>query len=280
VYCHTALLMKTENGKKRKLSKRLDPELALSYYISEGYHPKSIEEYMLTIINSNYEEWRLANSDAPAEAFTVTTAKMGSSGILFDLDKLSDISKDTLVKIPADELAAFMLDWAGRAYPEALPVLEKDFGLLMAALDVGRTGDKPRKDLSFAKQIFSFISFYFDEWYQVEDSLPENVPAADASAILKGYLETYAHTDDRNAWFEKIRELAVSLGYAAKPRDYKKDPDAYKGHVGDVSAVIRLALTGRRDSPDIWEIQQVLGEDRVRARISSYMFSTSERPRG
>jgi glutamyl-tRNA synthetase len=262
--------MKTENGNKRKLSKRKDPELALSYYIAEGYHPKAIEEYMLTIINSNYEEWRLAEPDVPSEDFVVSTDKMGVSGILFDLDKLSDISKDTLVRLPADELAAFMLDWAAREHTDALPVLEENFSILIEALDVGRAGDKPRKDLAFAKQILAFISFYFDEWFEVVDALPENVGSEDAGAILAGYLKTYDHSDDRDAWFGKIRELAVALGYAAKPKDYKKDPESYKGHVGDVSAAIRLAITGRKDSPDIWEIQQVIGEDRVRRRIASF----------
>ena len=269
-YCHTALLMKTDDGVKRKLSKRKDPELALSYYISEGYHPKAIEEYLLTIINSNYEEWRLANPLLDNTEFTLTTAKMGGSGILVDLDKLRDVSRDTLVRIPANELADFLTDWAGREMPDALPVLIKDRALLEAALDIGRGGDKPRKDLESAPQIFAFISYFFDEYFKINDPLPENVSEEDAKALLVGYLDTYLHDDDRETWFGKIRTLGEQHGYAPRPKDYKNNPESYKGHVGDVSAVIRLALTGKLESPDIWEIQQILGKERVCDRLQKF----------
>ncbi|MDR3305020.1 MAG: glutamate--tRNA ligase [Clostridiales Family XIII bacterium] len=272
IYCHTALLMKMDGGTKRKLSKRKDPELALSYYIAEGYHPAAIEEYLLTIINSNYEEWREAHPDAKPSDFVMTTEKMGVSGILFDLDKLQNISKDVLAHIPAQELAGFLTEWAGREKPEALPVLTREWDTLVRALDVGRGGDKPRKDLSYAKQIFDFISYFFDEFFRREDPMPENVPAEDVRAILTDYLASYDHADARDVWFEKIRGIAEAHGYAAKPKDYKKEPERYKGHVGDVSTVIRVALVGRANSPDICEIQQILGEARVRARIGAADF--------
>ena len=273
IYCHTALLMKLDDGVKRKLSKRKDPELALSYYIAEGYHPKAVEEYLLTILNSNYEEWRLSNPDVDNAEFTLTTEKMGGSGILVDLDKLRDVSRDTLVKIPASGLADFLVDWAGRERPEALPVLTKDRALLEAALDIGRSGDKPRKDLESAPQMLSFVSYFFDEYYAINDALPENVNPADARILLDGYLETYRHDDDRENWFAKIRSLGEENGYAPRPKDYKKNPELYKGHVGDVSAVIRLALTGKLESPDIWEIQQILGEELVRERLQNFSSS-------
>jgi glutamyl-tRNA synthetase len=270
VYCHTALLMKIDEGVKRKLSKRKDPELALSYYIAEGYHPKAVEEYLLTILNSNYEEWRLSNPGASNAAFTLTTEKMGASGILVDLDKLRDVSRDTLAGIPANELADFITDWAVREKPDALPALQRDRVLLEAALDIGRGGEKPRKDLAYAAQIFAHIAYFFDEYFQIVDPLPEHVGTEDARTLLEGYHGTYDHNDDRETWFGKIRALAEENGYAAKPKDYKKNPELYKGHVGDVSAVIRLALTGRLEAPDIWEIQQILGEARVRGRLQAF----------
>jgi glutamyl-tRNA synthetase len=267
IYCHTAQLMKMEDGNKRKLSKRKDPELSLDYYRSEGYHPKAVREYLLTILNSNYEEWRMEHPDAPQEAFPFTVEKMSNSGTLFDLDKLNDISKDVLVKIPATELASFLIEWARAYKPEILALLLENQDYLIKILDLGRSGDKPRKDFIYARQMFDFISYFYDDYFQQEDAYPDNVTAADASVILSSYLESYDHQDDQAQWFDKIREIAHANGYAAKPKDYKKNPDQYKGHVGDVSTVIRIALMGRSMSPDLWEIQQILGEDKTRERI-------------
>ena len=272
VYCHTALLMKTDDGVKRKLSKRKDPESSLTYYMARGYHPLAVREYLFTVINSNYEEWRMANPDAPNEEFVVTTEKMGSSGMLFDIDKVQHISRETLARIPAAELAGFMIDWANREKEDAVQVLTEGKDLLTAALDVGRSGDNPRKDLICAEQIFDFLSYFFDPYFRIEDPLPDNIPEEEANALLGGYLESYDYNDDRETWFSKIRELSVSRGYAAKPKDFKNEPDKYKGHVGDVSTVIRRALTGRRNAPDIYEIEHILGEERTLARYKAALL--------
>ncbi len=269
VYCHTAQLMKLDAaGNKRKLSKREDPELSLDYYRREGYHPQAVREYMLTILNSNYEEWRTANPEASSDDFPFSLEKMSTSGALFDLDKLNDISKEVLGKIPAAELADFLTGWADEFRPELKPVLA-DREYLEKILDIGRHGDRPRKDHICADQMFTFIKYFFDEYFEKQqpEPYPANVPAEDIPAILKGYMATYDHTDTQEAWFEKIRALSTELGYALKPKDYKKNPDKFRGHVGDVSTVIRTALTGRNQSPDIWEIQQILGEEKTRARI-------------
>lgn len=271
IYCHTAQLCKIdeESGQKRKLSKRKDPELSLNYYRELGYHPQAVREYLLTILNSNYEEWRIANPEAPAEDFQFSVGKMGNSGVLFDLVKLNDVCKDAMVKIPAPELRLFMLNWAREFKPEAAHYFEEDPAFIEKVLDLGRTGDKPRKDLICANQILDFIGYFFDERFKVEDPLPANVSEEDAQAILKAYLAGYDHSDDQSVWFDKIRTIATDLGYAAKPKDFKKNPDQYKGHVGDVSTVIRLAIVGRSQSPDVWEIQQILGEERTRGRIQA-----------
>lgn len=269
VYCHTAQLLKLDNGNKRKLSKRKDPELSLYYYRQEGYHPQAVKEYLLTILNSNFEEWRIENPDAPMDDFRFTTEKMSSGGALFDLNKLNDVSKDVLVKIPAADLCDFMVGWAEEFNTELLPLFRGREDYLAKILDLGRSGNKPRKDLVYGKQIFDFISYFYDDYFRIEDEMPENVSDEDRSLILKKYLETYDHSDDQSQWFDKIREIGTELGYAAKPKDFKKHPEDYKGHVGHVSTVIRIALTGRQQSPDIWEIQQILGEEKTRARVEA-----------
>lgn len=269
VYCHTSVLMKVdENGNKRKLSKRKDPELALDYYKELGYHPLAVKEYLLTILNSDYEEWRDANPDASWEEFDFSIEKMSSSGALFDLNKLNDISKDVLVKIPAGELAEFLRSWAAEFRPELSDVLADD--KLVKILDLGRSGKKPRKDFICASQMFDFIKYFYDEYFEIEDEMPAETKG-DEKAILSAYLESYDHSDDQSQWFDKIRKIAVDLGYAAKPKDFKKHPEEYKGHVGHVSTVIRIALMGRSQSPDIWEIQQIMGEDQVRRRIEKML---------
>jgi len=268
VYCHTAQLMKIgEDGNKRKLSKRHDPELSLDFYRKEGYHPAAVREYLLTILNSNYEEWRMENPDAPAEDFRFTTGKMSSSGALFDLDKLNDVSKNTLLHIDARDLAGWLKSWSDEFAPEYGYVF-RDMDHLAKILDLGRHDARPRADLVYAKQIMDFIGYFFDEAFEIKDDYPAEA-AADAKEILNAYLESYDHSDDNEQWFGKIREIAVKLGYAAKPKDYKKHPDDYKGHVGHVSTVIRIALMGRAQSPDVWAIQQIMGEEKVRARIEA-----------
>ncbi len=275
VYCHTAQLMKLdEDGNKRKLSKRKDPELSLDYYRRLGYHPAAVREYLLTLLNSNFEEWRLANPDADTDEFEFTTEKMSNSGALFDLNKLNDVSKEVLLRIDAGALFEFLKEWSEEFRPDLAFVFE-DREYLVKILDIGRSGQKPRKDHIFASQIIENTGYFFDSMFKIEDPLPDEA-AADASVILSRYLDTYCHDDDQETWFSKIRTIASDLGYAAKPKDYKKHPEEYKGHVGHVSTVIRIALMGRSQSPDVWEIQQILGEDRTRGRICSFIDNIAE----
>ena len=269
VYCHTAHLMKMDDGAKRKLSKRKDPELGLGYYRELGYHPKAVREYLLTILNSNFEEWRMKNPDSPIDDFQFTVGKMSNSGALFDLDKLNNICKDVLLKIPAVEIYEFLLNWANEYKKEAAGMLYSNKDEVIKLLSVGREGKNPRKDLMYCEQILDFISYYFDEYFNIVDGYPENINDEEAKKLLQAYLKTYDHSDDQSQWFEKIRVIASENGYAAKPKDYKKNPDMYKGHVGDVSTVIRIAIIGRASSPDVWELQQIMGEEKVRRRIEN-----------
>ena len=269
VYCHTAHLMKIDNGVKRKLSKRKDPELGLEYYMKLGYHPEAVREYLLTILNSNFEEWRNESPDSDIDNFQFTLNKMSNSGALFDLNKLNDISQNVLVKIPVKEIYDFLLRWAKDYKREIVDSLIDYKDAVLKMLSIGRDSDKPRKDLIYCQQIFEHISYFFDDYFKVVDKYPENIEDAEARKLLKAYLETYNHGDDQSQWFDKIRVIATENGYAAKPKEFKKNPQMYKGHVGDVSVVIRIAIVGRSSSPDIWELQQIMGEKKVRERVQS-----------
>lgn len=273
VYCHTAQLMKIgEDGNKRKLSKRKDPELSLDYYRRLGYHPAAVREYLLTILNSNFEEWRLANPNADIDEFEFTTEKMSNSGALFDLNKLNDVSKEVLLRIKASDLASFLESWADEFKPELKESTSffDDMDYLMRILDIGRNETKPRKDHIYAQQMVENISYFFDDMFKIEDEMPAEA-AGDVKEIITRYLGSYDHADDQETWFNKIRNIASDMGYAAKPKDYKKHPEEYKGHVGHVSTVIRIALMGRSQSPDVWEIQQIFGEKRVKERLEKFL---------
>lgn len=268
IFCHTAQLMKLDDqGNKRKLSKRLDPELSLEYYREEGYHPKAVREYLMTLLNSNFEEWRMENPETDLEDFPFSMEKMKSGDALFDINKLRDISKDVLLKEPAKDLVTFLLDWSKEFMPEAYVVMKGKEEYLEKILDLGRNMNKARKDLINGKQIFGFIAYFFEEFFKTEDPMPDNVSQEDEKAILSEYIKTYDFKDNQEEWFAKIREIGEALNYAARPKDFKKEPDKYKGHVGDVSTVIRIALMGRSQSPDLWEIQQILGEELTCQRI-------------
>ena len=165
-----------------------------------------------------------------------------------------------------------MLVWAEEFDKDKYALLKENKDMLLKVFDIDRGGEKPRKDLVYAQQIFAFIKYFFDETFEIEDEMPQEVVnAGDVSTIIEKYLETYDHSDDNETWFNKIRAITDELGYAVKPKDYKKHPEEYKGHVGHVSTVIRVALMGRQQSPDIWEIQQILGEERVRARLQKFI---------
>ncbi len=267
VYCHTTVLMKMDGETKRKLSKRKDPELGLNYYRQEGYVPEAVWEYLMTLLNSNYEEWRAENPEAPIDEFPFTTEKMGISGALFDMMKFDSVSQETLLRMPASEIYDKMAAWLKEYDPEFYPLFTRDRVYTEKIISVGRDGARPRKDLTSWKQARQFLSFYFDETFQKEDEYPENVSEEDRKEILRRYLETYDHGDDNSQWFEKVRTISGDMNYAIKPKDYKKNPELYKGSITDVSNVIRVAIVGRKNSPDLWEICHIIGEEAMRNRV-------------
>lgn len=273
-YVHIAHLMKrTEDGGKRKLSKRHDPEAALSFYQESGYPVEGVREYVMSVLNSNFEEWRRANPTLNLTEFGFSIKKMSTSGALFDLNKLDDISKNILAVLTAEEIYRDLLSWAKEFNAPFAARLEQDAAYALAYLSIGRGGEKPRKDFARLGEMPQAFAFFYDDLYRVEDELPENENVrADASEILVRYRTRFSIADDRDTWFEKIRTLAEELGYAPKPKDFKQSPEQYRGHVGDVSAVLRLAVTGRKNSPDLYDVMQVLGETRVLKRLEQDLF--------
>ena len=269
VYCHTATLMKMDGVSKRKLSKRKDPELALSYYRSEGYPVSAVWEYMLTVLNSNYEQWRIKNQKSDFRDFPFSLDHMSNSGALFDLVKLSDISRDYISKLSAEVVYDELVSWARDYDKDFEAVLTKDRDYSLKVLSIGRGIDKPRKDISSYKQAKDYLSFYYDALYAVKDALPVQVSEDDRKEIIKRYLASYKQSDDKTAWFDKIKVITEDLGYAVQPKKYKTNPELYKGSIADVSNVIRIALVGLASSPDLWEVSQVLGEEKVIMRLIS-----------
>lgn len=270
VYCHTATLMKLEGTGKRKLSKRKDPELALSYYQQEGISPDAIWEFLLTVLNSNYEEWRIANPDADYREFPYSLSKMSISGALVDLDKLRDISKNVIGKMPAEKIREEWLAWCDEYRNDFAELIRKYPERTLAALNVGRNAAKPRKDLETWKQSCDFMSFYYDETFKVSDPMPEECDEATVKEFFAEYLSTYDHSDDSSAWFDKVKAITEKMGFAVKPKDFKKNPELYKGSIVHITNMLRIALTGHANAPDIWEVSHVLGEDIVRRRLQAF----------
>ncbi len=270
IYCHTATLMKLENGGKRKLSKRKDPELALSYYQQEGISPDAIWEFLLTVLNSNFEEWRLADPDADYKDFPYSLSKMSISGALVDLDKLRNISKDVIGRMPAEKIKESWLEWCDEYNKDYADLIRKYPERTLAALNVGRNAAKPRKDLETWKQACDFMSFYYDETFKVTDEMPAECDEATRKQFFAEYLASYDHNDDSAAWFDKVKALTDKLGFAVKPKDFKKNPDQFKGSIVHITNMLRIALTGHANAPDIHEVSHVLGEDIVRARLAKW----------
>lgn len=271
IYCHTATLMKMEGTGKRKLSKRKDPELALSYYQQEGISSDAIWEFLLTVLNSNFEEWRIANPDADYRDFPYSLEKMSISGALVDLDKLRNISKDVIGRMTADDVYKNWLGWCDEYNKDFAELIRKYPERTIAALNVGKGGNKPRKDLETWKQACSFMSFYYDETFAVSDDMPAECDEETRKLFFAKYLESYNHGDDSSEWFAKVKTITEELGFAVKPKDYKKNPEQYKGSIVHITNMLRIALTGHANAPDIHEVSHVLGEDIVRNRLEKWL---------
>ena len=267
-YCHTAQVLKLDNGNKRKISKRKDPEAALTYYHSQGYPVEAVREYLMTLLNSNFEEWRLANPNAPIEEFKFTTKKMSVSGSLFDLDKLNDVSKNVISRMTADEVYDYTLAWAKENDAEFASILENDREYAVRILAIGRGGKKPRKDIALWSEVKNYMSFFYDELFETLDTVPESFAEADVKAVLDAFKESYDESVEQSEWFNNIKAIAEKCGFCPDMKQYKATPEAFKGSVADVSMFLRVAVTGRMNSPDLYEVMQILGKERVLARVA------------
>ncbi len=266
-FAHVSPIMKEENGNKRKLSKRKDPEAAVTFYVEQGYPKESVNEYIMTLMNSNFEDWRKTNKEAPLEAFPFNLKKMSVSGALFDMVKLNDISKNVISLMPAKKVYDYTAAWAKEYDKEFYELLTRDEEYSVDILNIDREGPKPRKDIACFSEVKDYVSYFFNEIADLKIELPENITSDMAKEILDLYVEEYDASRDKDGWFGHIKEMCEKLGYTPNVKEYKKNPDAYKGHVGDVSTVIRLAVTGRKNTPDLYAIMQILGENEVKSRL-------------
>lgn len=267
-YIHTAQLMKLDGGNKRKLSKRKDPELALDYYKEQGYCVEAVKEYLMTLLNSNFEDWRKANPQSPLEDFPFNTKKMGVSGALFDIDKLCDVSKNVISRMDAQQVYELLAQWAKEFDPPFYDLLARDPDYTKRILSIGRGGKKPRKDIALWSGAKEYLNFFFDELFTPEYDWPEKIQPDDIEKILSQYQDLYDPADNAEQWFDKVKNLSEALGYTADMKAYKKDPSAFKGNVSDVSTVLRIAITGRCNSPDLREIMELLGKERSICRLN------------
>lgn len=268
-YAHTPQVLKIDeqDGTKRKLSKRKDPEAAVSYFAENGYPKEALLEYLMTLLNSNFEDWRRANPNADIFTFPFNLKKMSASGALFDMAKLRDISKTVISRMTAEEVYDRTLEWAQQYDAAYADVLKADPEKAIGMLSLDRGGKKPRKDLAAFSEVKDYFSYMYDGLYTANYDLPENIEKGDAAKILSDYAAVYDAADDKDAWFEKIKSLCEPNGFTPNVKEYKANPDAFKGHVGDVSTVIRVAVTGRTNTPDLCTILRLLGADEVQERL-------------
>ena len=265
-YVHIGPLMKMDGSSKRKLSKRKDPELALTYYKAEGFPVEAVYEYIMTLLNSNFEDWRRANPTAPATGFKFSPKKLNPAGNLFDYAKLTDVSNNEIAKMSAEKVYTLLTEWAGEFDPDFAARLEADPDYATRILAIGRGGKKPRKDLATWKDAKDYMGFFYDDYLEAP-RFPEQFDRTTVRAVLDRFLERFDFADDSAAWFEKVKAITTEIGFTTDMKAYKADPAAFPGTVADVSAFIRLAVTGKTNSPDLYTVMQILGYARTVERI-------------
>ena len=270
-YCHIAPVMKNDNGNKRKLSKRKDPEAAVGYYSEVRIPKEAVKEYLLNIANSTFENWRRANKDKSIDEFELQLNKMSVSGALFDMVKLLDVSKIVISKMTANEVYENSISWAKKYDKELEKILEGNKEYTLKVFGIERGNKKPRKDIAKWSDVKENISYMYKELFEKDNTkYPFQVinEKEEINKILELYItKYYDEKDDKQMWFNKIKELSGELGYAKEVKEFKANPEKYKAHVGDVSTVIRIILTKRTNTPDMYEIMQVLGKEEVTRRI-------------
>ena len=271
-YAHIAPIMKEEDGNKRKLSKRKDPEAAVSYYREEGIPKEAVIEYLMNIANSNFEAWKKGNKDKSVDDFNFDIKKMGVSGALFDMVKLLDVSKTVISTYSAEKVLEDVLNWSNIYDKDLYELLNRDKEYALKIFGIERGNVKPRKDIAKWSDVKDSIIYMFDDRFLTSNIEYEYQKVTDEDEIKKivtTYFDKYYdENDDKQTWFNKMKDLSEELGYAREVKEYKNNPDSYKGHVGDISTVIRVKITGRANTPDLYEILKVLGKESVLKRAS------------
>ncbi len=264
-YAQVPSILKEDDGKKRKISKRKDPEAAVDYYHKEGIPSDAVNEYLMNIINSSFEGWRRANPTKPMNEFKLELSKMGVSGAVFDMVKLLDVSKNVIARYSAEQVYSFANEWA-KQYDEELAqmLIDKEYGLKVFGIE-RENSKKPRKDLSKWSDVKENIIYMYNK---PESYDFDKINGEEVIKVIKEYINVYNSNDDKETWFSKMKDVAEKCGYAREVKEYKADPEKWPGHVGDISSVIRVAITGRRNTPDLYEIMNVLGNDEVIARLN------------
>lgn len=289
-YCHYAPMLKIdyktddngdyvldENGEKipykRKISKRKDPEAAVNFYHQLGIPKESVREYLMTIANSDFEMWRKSNPYADLYEFPFELKKMSNTeGALFDMDKLMDVSKNVIATFEADKVYSDVYSWAC-IYDEKLKELlsDEEYGKKVFSIERGRDIKKKRKDIGKWEDIKEYIIYMYDSPFietGIIDEYPQMMDKETLKKIFSSYGEKYFdENDDNQTWFSKMKDLAEEVGYAREVKLWKQSPEAWPGHVGDVSMALRVAITGRTNTPDLWQIMQVLGRERIITRL-------------
>ncbi len=269
-YVHIGPLMKMDGTSKRKLSKRKDPELALTFYKAEGFPVEAVYEYIMTVLNSNFEDWRRANPIAPVDEFKFSPKKLNPAGSLFDYAKLTDVSKNEIAKMDAQKVFRLLLAWAEEFDADFAKKLASDPDYATAILAIGRGGKKPRKDIATWKEAKPYMGFFYDDYLAVP-VFDEKFSKDTVRTALQKFLDRFDIGDDSGVWFDKVKAITEELGFTTDMKAYKADPNAFPGTVADVSTFIRQAVTGKTNSPDLYTVMQILGYDRTVARIKAVM---------
>ena len=274
-YVHIGPLMKMDGTSKRKLSKRKDPELALTYYKAEGFPVQAMREYLMTVLNSNFEDWRRANPDADIETFKFSPKKLNPAGSLFDYAKLVDVSKNVISRMSAEEVYGLLTAWAEEFDSDFAQELKADPDFATRILTIGRGGKKPRKDMATWQEAKPYMGFFYDEYLEAP-CFDEKFDKAVIRSALTKFLERFNFQDDANTWFDKVKEITTELGFTTDMKAYKADPSAYPGTVADISTFLRLAVTGKTNSPDLYTVMQILGYDATVSRIRNAISLLAE----
>ncbi|MFA5762131.1 MAG: glutamate--tRNA ligase [Bacilli bacterium] len=271
-YAHLPLIMKLENGNKRKLSKRKDEEAAVSFFIEDGYPPRAVMAYLMSIANSNFEEWTEKSNIYDIDKFTFNLDKMSLDGALFDLDKLTFFAKEVIARMSAHRLASLSKKWAINHAPELLDLINRNTDYYEQILNIEREKENPRKDFAKYSDIYSHIRFFYHDHYlnlvSVDLPFDERITKDKVISFLRGFMKANDYTLDNDDWFLSLKEIALISGFAPNNKEYKNNLDKYIGHVGDAAEILRISLTGSKNSPNLWAILQVLGQEEAEKRLN------------